>query len=66
MARFACTSIFQLDLCYSRREASAEKIDAEKSARAEITLAKICLALAHRVGDADAVLDVLAACRTDA
>ena len=46
-------------------EALAETIDAEGSDRAEITLAKICLALAPRAGDADAVLDVRAACRTD-
>lgn len=45
-------------------EALAETIDAEGAERAEITLAKICLALAHRVGDADAVLESLAACRT--
>jgi truncated hemoglobin YjbI len=46
-------------------EAMAETIDAVGAEQREVFLAKLCLALAHELGDGGKVLDRIAECSQD-
>lgn len=46
-------------------ETMAETIDAVGAEQREVFLAKLCLALAHELGDGGKVLELIADCRKD-